>query len=330
MAAVDTSRWKDAVVRSTLDVTKAIREIRLTPDGGVLDYAPGSHIDVAVRIGSCEQTRSYSLVGSATESAYRIAVRRSPNGRGGSLAMCELSAGDRIRISEPKNTFPLSFHRPDYLLIAGGVGITPLLGMATALRQNNARVRLIYAAKTSADIAFADELDKHIGQNWQRAISADNGKLDLQPVLQAVLPDGEVYVCGPVGLLEDARQQWTALGRPIECLRFETFASGGHFDRKSFTVELPYFGKSIVVGENESMLDALRRENIDVVFDCLRGECGLCVVPILEASGEIDHCDVFFSAAQKAQNKLICTCVSRAVGGSIKIDTGYRDQHSIL
>jgi ferredoxin-NADP reductase len=327
---VDTSRWKNAVVESTADVTGAIREIRLTPDDGVADYAPGSHIDVVVRIGAREDTRTYSLVGLPGLPFYRIAVRRSPNGRGGSMAMFELSPGDRVRISEPKNSFALSFHCPDYLLIAGGVGITPLLGMAAALKETRARMRLIYAARTAADVGFADELDRHLGTAWQRAISADGTRLDVRSALQTVLPDGEVYVCGPAGLLDEARREWTALGRPVENLRFETFASSGHFDPQPFRVDIPHVGKSVLVGENESMLEALRRADIDVLFDCLRGECGLCAVPVLEASGAIDHRDVFLSAAQKEQNNVICTCVSRSVGGSIKIDNGYRERHAIL
>jgi vanillate O-demethylase ferredoxin subunit len=107
-------------------------------------------------------------------------------------------------------------------------------------------------------------------------------------------------------------------------LRYETFGASGLFPPQKFTVTLPRFKKEIEVRENETLLHALEAANIDVMYDCQKGECGLCQVDILEYSGYIDHRDFFFSEAEKGENKKMCACVSRVVKGSIVIDTGYR------
>ena len=131
-------------------------------------------------------------------------------------------------------------------------------------------------------------------------------------------------MCGPLRLREAAQRAWRAAGRPAERLRFETFASGGRFAPEPFLVRIRHDPREVLVPENRTMLDALRDAGVEVMWDCLRGECGLCAVGVLEVEGELDHRDVFLSEEQRAQATQICTCVSRAVGGSITIDTGFR------
>jgi vanillate O-demethylase ferredoxin subunit len=238
-----------------------------------------------------------------------------------------LAEGDVVRISEPRNNFPLSFDRPDYLMVAAGIGITPIIGMALALKRRGARVRLIYAASASDELAFARELDEQFDGVWERAVSSAGTRMNVRSALASVLPDGEVYICGPTRLLEEARAEWQALGRRIESLRFETFASGGNFAARPFTVKLPHLGMQIEVRGTETIVEALRRANVDVLFDCLRGECGLCALPVLALEGEIDHRDVFLSAAEKKEGTRICACVSRIVGEAISLDNGFRAHH---
>ncbi len=325
-----TTAWSRAVVESIEDATPHIRTVILRPLAGFVSYAPGSHIEIQVETGQRTETRHYSLVGLPVGGRYRIAVKHSPDGLGGSRAMWRLAPGDHVTISQPKNDFALSFGRADYLLIAGGIGITPLLGMALALKQRGASFRLVYAARRQEDLAFAAELDAGLGGAWQSACSAARGRIDVRQLLSTLDAAGEVYVCGPMTLLDAVKAEWSQLGRPLERLRFESFASSGHFAAMPFEVELPRLRLKVSVGAHESMIDALARSGVAVMADCRRGECGLCALPVLSATSPIDHRDVFLSEAERQQNARICACVSRAAGGTIVIDDGYRDRHDIL
>jgi vanillate O-demethylase ferredoxin subunit len=125
-------------------------------------------------------------------------------------------------------------------------------------------------------------------------------------------------------MLEAAKRAWRESGRPVDGLRFETFGSSGRYAAESFTVRIPRLGKEIVVPSNQTMLDALEAAGVEMIWDCRRGECGLCALRILDVDGTVDHRDVFFSDAQKASDTQLCTCVSRVVGGSITVDTADR------
>jgi vanillate O-demethylase ferredoxin subunit len=118
-------------------------------------------------------------------------------------------------------------------------------------------------------------------------------------------------------MLEAAKLAWQRSGRPVEQLRFETFGNSGRFASEPFRVKIPRLGIEIDVPRNRTMLDALEAAGIDMIFDCRRGECGLCALTILEVDGVVDHRDVFFSEAEKAANTKLCTCVSRVAGGSV-------------
>jgi len=137
-------------------------------------------------------------------------------------------------------------------------------------------------------------------------------------------PQGEFYVCGPIGLLEAAKRAWQRSGRPIDQLRFETFGNSGRFASQPFRVKIPRLGAEIEVLPNQTMLDALEAAGVAMISDCRKGECGLCALDILEVNGIVDHRDVFFSEAEKAENHKLCTCVSRVAGASITIDTADR------
>lgn len=125
-------------------------------------------------------------------------------------------------------------------------------------------------------------------------------------------------------MLEDAKRAWQQSGRPIDQLRFETFGSSGRFASETFKVKILRLGREIDVQINQTMLEALESVGIDMIFDCRKGECGLCALPILETDGIVDHRDVFFNDEEKAANTKLCTCVSRVIGGSITVDTADR------
>jgi ferredoxin-NADP reductase len=316
--------WLEARIEATREVARDIRLLEIRPAHGAVPWGPGSNLNVTVMAGGRPDTRSYSLVGEPDPDVYRITVKRLPESRGGSAYMWSLAPGARLRITQPKNHFELAFGRPDYLLIAGGIGITPIYGMALALARRGARFRLLYAARGRADLAFAPELEAQLGDRLELFVSDEGRRIDVMAEIQHLTPGGELYVCGPIPLLNDAKRAWAASGRRMGGLRFETFGNSGLYAPEPFVVRIPRLGLTVRVPENQSMLDALEQAGVEMIHDCRRGECGLCAVDIVEAEGVVDHRDVFFSEEQKARNRKLCTCVSRAVRGGITIDTADR------
>ena len=316
--------WTTAHVRRARNITPTIRLFELVPAEGTPAQIPlGGHLNVTVMIGERADTRSYSLIGPAMPDAYRIAVKLNPESRGGSSYMWSLREGSQLTISNPRSHFDIDFGRPDYLVIAGGIGVTPLVGMAHALAHQVARsgatMRMAYCARTRDELAFADDLRAVLGERLQTFVSRDGQRFDLRVALSALAPGGIAAVCGPLPLLEDARRIWRELGRPHPDLRFETFGSSGTLATEPFRLRIAETGREIVVPESLSILDALENAGIGVISDCRRGECGVCALDIVEIDGTVDHRDVFFSDHQKQQNRKLCACVSRAIG-TITID----------
>jgi len=308
--------WTTCTVHSTRDVTPAIREIVLRPErAGIENYPIGSHINVGVLIDGRPETRCYSLVGDFSPDGYRIAVRRAPDSRGGSRYMWTLKPGARVEVSSPASLLEIDWSRTSYCLIAGGIGITPILGIAAALMRRNADVRLHYAVRSRGDAELlGDRLTVHAGDEGRR--------IDLDGTFAGLPPDASTIICGPMRLLEAARRGWAAAARLPTDLRYETFGSSGLLPTESFRVRIDNSGREIMVPENRSMLDALNEAGYEVMSDCQRGECGVCAIDVIAVDGQIDHRDVFFSDHQKETNRKICPCVSRAIG-AITVNTLY-------
>ncbi|MGV7219187.1 ferredoxin reductase [Bradyrhizobium sp. UFLA05-112] len=228
-----------ARLRATRDLTPDVRLFEIEPDYPSAKVTPGSHIDVLVPIDGRPQLRSYSLVGPCADGLYRIAVKRVASSRGGSVGMWRLKAGERLTIFEPRNSFELSYGRPDYLLLAGGIGITPIYTMALALKQTDANFRLLYAARSSSDLALADELARYIGERLQRFVSEEGQRIDIGGEIAQLDARGELYVCGPFGMLEAAKQLWSQAGRPAAHIRYETFGNTGGFANAPFKIRVP-------------------------------------------------------------------------------------------
>lgn len=320
----DRNDWMDAELVATQDYGADIRLFEIVPAGGVVAYEPGSHINIAVEIDGQVDVRSYSLVGLPRRGVYRIAVKHVQPSRGGSAWLHNLLPGARLRITSPRNHFPLQHGAPRYLLIAGGIGITPLLGMAQALKQRGADMRLLYAVRQRRDLALAAEIEATLGERASYFVSEEGNRLDLRAALSDFPADGDIYFCGPARMLRELQDAMTALGRPRSNLRFETFGSGGLKPEESFWVRIPRLGVEVTVPPGRSMLDALDAAGVEVMSECRRGECGLCAVDVMALEGEIDHRDVFLSDHQKRENNRICACVSRAVHGGLVIDTAWR------
>jgi vanillate O-demethylase ferredoxin subunit len=237
--------------------------------------------------------------------------------------MWRLAPGDRLTISAPCNSFELSYGRPEYLLLAGGIGITPIYTMALGLMQTGANFRVLYGARGRRDLALADDLARHIGERLTLFVDEERQCIDIAGEIARLDPRGELYICGPFGMLEAARRLWSEAGRPAPELRYETFGSGGSA-AAPFKIRIPRLGLEIDVPANRSMLEALEDAGVDMIFGCRRGECGLCALPILDAPVPVDHRDVFFSPDERVTNNKLCTCVSRASGGCITLDTPDR------
>ena len=315
-----TLNWEHAEVLEILDVTPSIRLFTIKYAGRFVAPVPGSHVNILIQIDGRPVTRSYSVVGACQDGLCRIAVKRVPLSRGGSQYMWGLRVGAKLQLSQAANHFDLGYDAAEYVLVAGGIGITPIYGMALALAAANVPVRLLYAAQTQAELAFAEDLSEHLGPRLETFVSNKGERIDLQAVIAGMHPNGELYVCGPIKLLEAAKLLWQSVGRPIERLRFETFGNSGRFPTGAFGVKVPRLNLTIEVAPTESLLDALEREGVQMIADCRGGECGLCVLPIINVDGPVDHRDVFFSDIQKASNKKLCTCVSRIPSGVITLD----------
>ena len=316
--------WRAGQVRATRDLTRDIRLIEIVPAGDFVAPSPGGHIKLSVMIGDRPDTRSYSTVGPCSDGVYRIAVKLLPDTRGGSAYMWSLKPGARVSLAGPDNHFGLGVGRPEYLLLAGGIGITPIYTHALALARGTAPFRVLYAARGKADFALAGELREQIGERLELFADEDGARVDFAAEIGKLAPNGEAYMCGPIGMLEAVKRAWRDSGRPFDLLRFETFGNSGARPSTPFRIKIPRLQREIFVPTGKTMLEALEDAGVGMIFDCRKGECGLCALPILEADGVIDHRDVFFSEEEKAANAKLCTCVSRVYGGSVTVDTADR------
>lgn len=322
-------RLDDVVVAAARDLTAGdgggqIREIVLeTP--WTAPHTPGAHIDVELILEGRVELRSYSLVGDGEGLIRKIAVRLDPASRGGSKAMHALKVGARLKATPPSNSFELALDAPAYLLVAGGVGVTPIVQMASALVKRGASVSMLYAGRSRSEMAYLSELQAVLGDRltvWADAEQA--GPPDLAAAFAALPSGGQTYICGPIPMLEAAKRAWADQGRALPDLRFETFGSSGRLPNRPFTVHLSDLDMSVEVPADRSILDSLEAAGLEVMNECRRGECGLCAMTIAGADGEVDHRDVFLSEHQRTANDRICVCVSRAAGGSITLESGLR------
>ena len=270
-----------------------------------------------------EKTRSYSLVGECDADGYRIAARRAEDSRGGSRYMWSLAPGARLNITQPASLLSIDWTRRHYCLVAGGIGITPIVGAAQALARRDAAFTLHYAVRSREDAAYLDLLAGLLGDRLKVHAGDEGNRLDLDAVFASLPRDSMALFCGPMRMLDAARHAWSAAGRPLADLRYETFGSSGLMPTKSFRVRLKDRNVEIVVPRDRSMLDALNDAGFEVMSDCRRGECGVCAIDLVATDGEIDHRDVFFSEHQKREGRKMCPCVSRA-RGTITVDMLHR------
>lgn len=309
----------EAVVVSRTAATPGIAVFDLAPAGdeSFPAYTAGAHIDVLLDEGGL--IRQYSLCGPPGSGQYRLAVLNDPNSRGGSRAMHALRKGDRVRISAPRNRFPLVPARR-HLLFAGGIGITPLLAMARALASEGGDYALHYCARSRTEAAFVPELadDPRVTFHFD---DSEPGLLDVADVLGTPTPDTAVYICGPGGFMDYVLDRAEAMGWPPAALHKERFTSSVKEtdlgESGTFTVRLASSGAEYQVPEDRSVLDVLVDNGIDAPSSCQQGICGECIVKVL--SGEPDHRDDVLTEDEKADG-LFTTCSSRARSQILELD----------
>ena len=189
---------------------------------------PGAHVDVRFTIAGEPDRRSYSLVdASADGQRIALSVYTSPVSRGGAAVMNDLRPGDAIDLTQPLNDFPLRPGAARYELIAGGVGITAMLGMANALQERGIDYRLRYAGRSRTLMAYLDDVSARHGDRVTIHTREEGTTMNVPEIVAAIAPGTEVYVCGPIRLMDAVRRAWLDRGLPIADLRMETFGNGG-------------------------------------------------------------------------------------------------------
>ncbi|WP_299881845.1 PDR/VanB family oxidoreductase [uncultured Sulfitobacter sp.] len=308
----------DAVVDNVQPLTDRISAFRLrAAAGGPLpDWEAGAHIDVEI----AEGTRSYSLISftpvSASPDSYTIAVQREDDGTGGSAAMHELQAGDALTISQPKNDFQVT-PDTDALLLAGGIGVTPLISMAAAVKDAGQNIRFHYAGRSADIMAYRTALAETLGEAFTLHCDDDASALNLDALI-ATLGDAHLYVCGPRGMIDAARAKAEAAGVPADRIHFELFeAAAPQEGDTAFEVQIND-GSVFTIPPGRSIIDVLEENDVDVMYDCQRGDCGICQCDVLE--GEPDHRDVVLSEAERAAGDVMQICVSRAKSARLVLD----------
>ena len=311
------------IVETAEQVADGVQQVTLrAADGATLPpFTPGAHLRVDLPDG---RTNAYSLIDAegacAAPQNYVLAIRLDPAGQGGSRHMHALKAGDRLDVNIPRNDFPLRDHAGRAILVAGGIGITPILSMAAALHGTRRPYRLHYAARNQAAAAYAETLAGRHGEALVLHLDDEaGGPLDVKAVLADVRPDDHVYVCGPRPMIDAVRSGAEASGLGPDHIHSELFdtPSPGANDA-AFEVEIASTGQIVTVSADQSIIDALEDAGLDVMYDCQRGDCGICQTTVLE--GVPDHRDVVLSDAERAAGDVMQICVSRSLTPRLKLD----------
>jgi vanillate O-demethylase ferredoxin subunit len=182
---------------------------------------------------------------------------------------------------------------------------------------------MLFGTRSEAELAYLESLKTVLKDDVKVALADKGEYINFETEIAQLPPQAQMYVCGPVPMLDAARKAWAKAGRPLADLRYETFGSSGRFAPQAFRVKIPRHNLDITVPADNGLLDELEMAGVQAMYDCRRGECGLCAMDVLSVEGEIDHRDVFLSEEEKASNKRICVCVSRVVG-EITLDSAYR------
>jgi ferredoxin-NADP reductase len=302
-------------VSEILEEAPNIKSFRLVrPDSKPFDpYQPGAHIDV---VGPTALTRQYSLVSNPDDpDTYLIAVKLEPESRGGSASLHDLQVGSELEISQPRNIFQVATDADKHLLVAAGIGVTPLVSMAYHIKKIGQSFEFHYFARSRQEAAFVDLLERKrsFGEKvyFHFGVPPDGLREPLERTLGGLTPRSHVYICGPQGFM-DAIEAMTAPLVGDDHVHIEHFEASQPVATTldtAFEVELDT-GEVFEIPVGSSIVDVLRENGIEVETSCREGVCGTCVNGVVE--GVPDHRDNCLSKSEKAANNEMALCVSRA------------------
>ena len=270
---------------------------------------------------------AYSLANNPAERGrYVTAILRESGGKGGSVYMHDdIKVGDVLKVTGPQNNFPIDKNAKKHLLIAGGIGITPLLAMGYRLAEMKADYHLHYCSKLASETAFIDEVKAVFGAcvTFHHDGGDPSKGINLAEVLKSPAPGQHLYICGPAGLLNAVRE--TSKHWPEGSVHFELFGSTRSAAEiaamqheagdDTFEVECVKSGVTLSVPPTKSIMQVLWDNNIEVLYACEEGWCGNCKVGLI--SGKVDHRDEYLS--EKERETAIQVCISRAAPGEKKL-----------
>lgn len=294
------------------------------PEGAPLPpIEPGAHI--ALRLGD-GLIRQYSLCNGPGEAReYHIAVKREPASRGGSAAVHRLTVGDMVPVTAPVNRFPVDPSARHLILLAGGIGITPLVCMAKDALRRGQSFELHYFARSQGHAAFHDLLTAGAlahHTTFHFGIASDGVGARMEALLDSAPAGSKLYVCGPDAFIEVARVLGGAHPM-LSAVHWESFAAergaGAAAEGSSgFAVRLARSGRTLQVAPDKTILQVLQENGVVVDCSCMEGVCGLCITSVLE--GEPEHRDEVLTDEEKARGDQMTICVSRCRGELLVLD----------
>jgi len=281
-------------------------------------FSAGAHTVVHMRDGDRQRLNPYSLMSDPADTeTYAISVRRDDEGRGGSLFMHNnVKVGDAMEITYPVNLFSLDLRAKKHVFLAGGIGITPFMAMIAQLERSSDSWELHYSVRTEALGTYVDQLVSKYPNKVRIYYDDQSQSINLENLLDGQPLGTNVYVCGPKGMIDWVHKTAAAAGWPDANVHSEEFTAPQ--PGKEFQVRLCRSEKTITVGENESLLEAMEREGVDAPFLCRGGACGQCETNVVSSDGEFIHRDHWLEPDE--QGNKIMPCVSRFIGKSLEID----------
>ncbi|BBX04740.1 hypothetical protein BST36_08275 [Mycolicibacterium moriokaense] len=316
----------DVVVHRRIAEADGVVGLELRHAGGapLPPWTPGAHVDLILPSGL---VRQYSLCGDVTDRGhYRIAVLRDARSRGGSIEIHDtITTQQELQIRGPRNHFALS-PAAQYLFIAGGIGITPILPMIRHVESEGIPWTLAYGGRSLSSMAFVDEVRSTRGGSVHIVAQDRCGLLDLDRLFADASPAAEVYCCGPEALLQAVLDRSVAdvPARPVHLERFGAAPdanltdNANHAANHEFIVELKRSGRWLTVPPNRTLLDVVRETNPDVSFSCEEGYCGSCETGVIE--GIPDHRDTLLSKEEREAGRSMMICVSRSKTRRLVLD----------
>jgi len=308
------------VIRDIRQVTRVVKSFILARvDGSDLpEHRPGAHLTLTLHVAGRVLTRRYSILSDTRDrGVFQIGVLRDPSGGIGSAHLHDaVRVGDELEVGGPHAELTLRSDAPHSVLIAGGIGITPMLSLLRALVAGGRSAEIHYASRHSDQCAFRDDVRGLAGDRARFYFRDLNQQLDVGGILGGAPSGAHVYICGPQSLIDSVRRAAAQLGYERGRVHFESFGPRWGPEDRPVELSLSRSGMTLNVDPGTTLLAAMLEAGVFAPYECKRGECATCVATVLE--GDVDHRDLCLDDSQRANS--LCTCVSWARGGRLTLD----------